>query len=125
MNQPIEQAILSKREGQDLFKIGHQNQWSSYLRTIGLNPDEDISLSWENIEDLLALQLFIQAQLGQRKGSKAQFAQLYKKGKKAVLKTLYRLSIPWKSEKKKLRRRYQTQILPKRTVAVESSQFKV
>ncbi|WP_013321051.1 hypothetical protein [Gloeothece verrucosa] len=118
MNSLIEQAILSKKEGQYLLKIVHQTQWYSYLKTIGLNPDEPISLSWENVEDLLALQLFLKASHGKNPHNKAQFSQLYQKGRTAVLKTLCRLEIPLKLEKKKLIRRYRTQILPNRTIRI-------
>ena len=112
MDEPIEQAKLSKKEGRDLLKIVHKGVWRSHLKTIGLDPDEALVLSWENIENLLALQLFLKAGWG--KHSKVQFAQLRKQGREAVLKTLRRFEIPFELEKKKLIRRYQTRILPKR-----------
>lgn len=117
MDEPIEQAKLSKKEGRDLLKIVHQGVWRSHLKTIGLDPDAELVLSWGNLEDLLALQLFLKAGWG--KHSKAQFAQLRKQGKEAVLKTLRRFEIPFELEKKKLIRRYQTRILPKRSVPEE------
>jgi hypothetical protein len=88
--------------------------WRSHLKAIGFDPDAELSLNWENIEDLLALQLFLKAGLG--KHSKNQFAQLRKRGREAMMTTLRRFEIPFELEKKKLIRRYQTRILPKRSV---------
>lgn len=117
MDEPIEQAKLSKKEGRDLLKVVHLGVWRSHLTAIGLDPDAELSLNWENIEDLLALQLFLKAGLG--KHSKNQFAQLRKCGREAMMTTLRQLEIPFELEKKKLIRRYQTRILTKRSVEKE------
>ncbi len=66
MNELTEQVRLSKKEGRDLLKIVHVGVWRSHLKTIGLDPDASGGLSWENAEELLALQLFLKAGLGSR-----------------------------------------------------------
>jgi hypothetical protein len=119
MEQPIEQAKFSKKEARKLLKIVHQGVWNSHLKTVGLDPEDNISLSWENLEDLLALQLFLKAGLGRH--SKADFARLRKKGREAVEKTLLRLQVPFELEKKLLVRRYQKQVMPNQPLKAEAS----
>ena len=48
MDEPIKQAKLSKKEGRDLPKIVHLGLWRSHLKTIGLDPDAELVLSWKN-----------------------------------------------------------------------------
>ena len=121
MNELTEQVRLSKKEGRDLLKIVHFGVWRSHLKTIGLDPDASRGLSWENAEELLALQLFLKAGLGRH--SKAEFAQLRKRGKEAVMKTLCRFEIDFEAERAKLLRRYQTRILPRRNERQGRSQL--
>jgi hypothetical protein len=70
--------LFSKKEGRQILQIGNRSIWRAHLRAVGINPDDNPQLTWSDIKNLLALQLFLQARNGVH--SVAQFSRIYRSG---------------------------------------------
>jgi hypothetical protein len=70
--------LFSRLTAQKLLKVSHRGKWRSHLCAIGIDPDNDPQLSWSDIKNLLALQLFLRARNGVH--SVSQFSRIFREG---------------------------------------------
>jgi hypothetical protein len=70
--------LFPRHTAQQILKVHHRRTWRSHLRAVGIDPDDSPQLTWSDIKNLLALQLFLQARNGVH--SVAQFSRIYRSG---------------------------------------------
>ncbi|MBE9117217.1 hypothetical protein IQ249_15055 [Lusitaniella coriacea LEGE 07157] len=71
-------ALFSRLSAQKVLKVHHRRTWRSHLQAVGINPDDNPTLTWSDIKHLLALQLFLQARNGVH--SVYQFSRIFREG---------------------------------------------
>jgi hypothetical protein len=70
--------LFSKQEGRKILRVGNRGKWRNHLTAVGIDPDNDPQLSWSDIKNLLALQLFLRARNGVH--SVCQFSRIFREG---------------------------------------------
>lgn len=95
-------ALFSRRIAQGILKVHHRRTWRAHLMAVGINPDDSPQLTWSDIKNLLALQLFLKARNGVH--SVAQFSRIYHE--RLIEAAIARFQIDLETEFNKLKDEY-------------------
>ncbi|MBD2580145.1 hypothetical protein [Oscillatoria sp. FACHB-1406] len=83
--------LFPRHVAQKILKVHHRGTWRTHLRAIGLNPDSNPQLSWGDIKNLLALQLFLRARYGVH--SIHQFSCIFREGLMEAALTRFKIDL--------------------------------